>query len=153
MKKALMAMVAVAAVAMAGTAMAAPPFDTIVTVNATVTGNCRFLSEGSVAFTLDPAVGGNVNGTVTQPTFWCTQGTQYRITDDRGANEIGLTPRMQRGTSGEFIPYSFGYNDTGTGGGRNLTITMAIQAQVLGADYVNATAGGYSDTVTLTISP
>lgn len=153
MKKVLMAIVAVALVAMAGTVMAAPPFDTTVNVSATVTGNCRFLSGGSVAFTLDPAIGGVATGAVTQPTFWCTNGTTYTVTDDDGANASGGTHRMQRGATGEFIPYTFTYTPGGTGGGRNATRTMDIASTVAELDYINATAGLYTDTVTLTITP
>ena len=153
MKKVLMAVIAVALVAMAGTAMAAPPFDTTVSVNATVTGNCRFLTGGSLAFTLDPALGGLASGTVTQPTFWCTRGTIYTIVDDDGLNASGGTHRMQLGATGEFIPYTFTYLAGGTGQGRNTTLTMDIASTIAEADYINATAGIYSDTVTLTINP
>jgi spore coat protein U-like protein len=151
MKKILMAVVAVVVVAMAGSAMALDT--TTVAVSASVTGTCRFLGGGTVSFTLDPAVGGNVSGVVTQPTFWCTNGTTYTITDDNGGNYSGTSRRMQRGTSGEFIPYTFTYTGTGTGGGRNATRTMNIASSVAEADYTGATTGTYTDTVTLTITP
>lgn len=156
MKKIRMAVVAVALVAMAGSAMAV---DTAtVTVSASVLGNCRFSTNtGTVSFgTLDPAAGGNVNGTVTQPVFWCTRGTSFTIGDDVGLHESGSTYRMQHATSTtDFIPYTFTYTGSGTGAGAGAAnrITMDIAAQVLGLDYINALAGSYSDTVTLTINP
>lgn len=124
---------------------------TTVSVSATVVGTCKFNTGGSVSFTLDPSVGGNVSGTVTQPQFWCTKNATYTITDDYGLNENGTIRRMTNGT--DFIPYSFSYTSTGTGQGKNSPITMDITAQVQEADYVDAPAGTYTDTVTLTINP
>ncbi len=124
-----------------------------VSVSATVVGTCKFLTGGSISFILDPSVGGNVNGTVTQPTFWCTKGASYTITDDDGLYESGTTHRMKHATEDEYIPYSFSYTATGSGNGRGNPITMNISSTVLGGDYLNASAGSYSDTVTLTITP
>ena len=141
---------------MAGTTWAAPPFDTTVTVTATVQGTCRFTSGGSVSFVLDPATGGVVNGTVSNPTFWCTKGLNYTITDDDGLYDTGVGARRMEHTDGlitEYIPYSFSYTAAGTGNGANNPNTMDITASVAPADYMDATAGDYSDTVTLTINP
>jgi hypothetical protein len=60
---------------------------------------------------------------------------------------------MQLGATSNYIPYSFAYTTTGTGAGASTTVNMDIASQVLGADYINAAAGAYSDTVTLTINP
>lgn len=151
MKKVLMAVVAVALVAMAGSAMADT---TTVAVSATVTGTCRFLSTGTITFSLDPASGGAANGTMGQPTFWCTRGTNFSISDDDGLYESGTTHRMRHATvSTEHIPYSFTYTATGAGEGRGTTITMDIASQVANADFINALAGNYADTVLLTITP
>lgn len=125
-----------------------------VNVSATVTGTCLFNSNGAVAFTLDPGSASDATGSVTQPTFWCTNGTTYTISDDLGVNEAtpGSAPRrMTNGT--DFIPYSFSYTASGAGAGKNNPITMDIVASVANADFVNAPAGSYTDTVTLTITP
>jgi spore coat protein U-like protein len=155
MKKYILAVaVLMLVVAMTGTAMAAG--SQTVGVSATVLGVCQFLTGGTVAFgTLDPSIGGNINGTVTQPTFWCTRGTSYTITDDSGLHElVAGSPRMVSGTSPtDFIPYSFTYTATGTGSGRGTPINMNIASTVVAADYLNALAGAYADTVTLTINP
>jgi len=124
-----------------------------VNVSATVVGTCKFISGGSITFTLDPSTGGDVSGTVTQPTFWCTKGASYTITDDDGLWESGTTHRMKHSTLTEYIPYSFTYTATGTGNGPGNPLTMNIASTVLSADYINASAGSYSDTVTLTINP
>jgi len=125
-----------------------------VAVSANVVGTCKFLTGGSVAFgDLDPSAGTDVNGTVVQPTFWCTKGSTYTITDDNGLNESGTTHQMKHATLADTIPYTFMYTAGGTGSGRNSTVTMNIASSVVGADYINVSAGGYADTVTLTIAP
>lgn len=124
-----------------------------VTVSATVVGTCKFNSGGTVSFSLDPSVGGNVAGTVTQPQFWCTKNANYTITDDDGLYESGTTHQMKHSTLMEYIPYSFSYTTTGSGLGKNNPITMDISSSVAEADYIDASAGSYSDTVTLTVNP
>lgn len=151
MKKLIVVVMAIAIIAMAGVAMAADTAN--VAVSANVVGTCKFNSGGTVAFALDPSVGGNVNGTVSQPAFWCTKGSSYTITDDDGIHESGTTHRMEYTTPGEFIEYSFAYTTTGTGLGKTNPITMDIASTVVAAQYLNASAGNYSDTVVVTIAP
>ncbi len=123
-----------------------------VAVSANVVGTCKFLTGGSVSFSLDPSSSGDATGTVSQPTFWCTNGSSYAITDDNGINKSGTTYRMKdAGTN--YIAYSFTYTSTGTGSGKGTTKTMNISSTVLNANFVNAVAGTYNDTVTLTINP
>lgn len=123
-----------------------------VTVSGTVTGTCKFISGGTISYTLDPSSAGDATGTVSQPTFWCTKGSSYTISDDNGANKSGSIYRM-KDTSTDYIAYSFTYTKTGTGGGKGSTKTMDIASKVLNADFINAPAGSYTDTVTLTITP
>jgi len=152
MKKILMALIAVALVAMAGAAMAQ---DTAtVAVSATVVGTCKFATGGSIPFgNLDPSVGTDQTPAVTQPTFWCTKGASYTITDDDGVNKSGTTHQMKHASLTEYIPYSFTYTASGTGAGPGSVLTMDIASSVKGTDYQNASAGSYTDTVTLTINP
>lgn len=127
-----------------------------VNVSANVVGTCKFNSGGSVAFTLDPTSAADAAGTVTQPQFWCTKGATYSITDDKGANEAvaGAAPRrMRHATLTEYIPYTFTYTASGTGTGKTAPINLDIASNVVNADYVNASAGNYSDTVILSITP
>lgn len=147
--KQLLAMIAVAAFATSAAAA-----DAVVGVSASVTGVCKYsTATGSVAFTLNPATGGAVNGTLSQPAFWCTKGASYAITDDLGANDSGGAYRMKHATLAEYIPYSFTYTTSGTGAGKSAPVTMDIAASVAEADYVDASVGSYSDSVTLTITP
>lgn len=122
-------------------------------VSATVVGTCKFNNGGTVAFTLDPSVGGNVNGSVSQPQFWCTKGASYSITDNDGLNVSGGAQRMKHASLAEYISYSFSYTASGTGTGPGTPINMDIASAVVAADYLNASAGSYADTVTLSITP
>ena len=133
-------------------ALAAPDTATV-TVSATVVGTCKFTSAGAVSFTLDPSVGGAVNGAITQPTFWCTKGTSYTLTDNNGLYVSAGAQRMKHASAAEFIPYTFTYTTTGLGTGPIAPFTMDIASQVAATDYLNASAGTYADTVTLTITP
>ena len=151
MKKMITLLMAIGMLAMASGAMAADT--TTVAVSATVTGTCKFTAGGTLSFTLDPSAGGNVNGTVTQPTFWCTKGATYTISDNDGLNKSGTTHRMKHATLTEYVPYSFTYTTTGTGTGKSAAITMNIASTVLEADYIDASAGNYADTVTMSITP
>ena len=151
MKKYILA-VALVVVAMAGSAMAAGT--QTVAVSANVVGVCQFLTGGTMAFTLNPSVGGDVAGTAVQPTFWCTRGTTAAITDNNGLHFGVGSRRMVHETSAtDFIPYSFTYTASSAGSGRNTTITMDLASTVVSADYLDALAGNYADTVTLTINP
>ncbi len=153
MKKVLVTAMVLGMLAMAGLAWAADTAQ--VTVNAVVTGTCQFTADGSIDFTLDPSVGGDVNGAVVPPTFWCTKGALYTVTDDNGEWESGATYRMKHEGLDEYIPYTFDYTATatGTGLGRSTTLSLVIASTVVDADYANASSGNYSDTVTLTINP
>ena len=148
------AFLALAIAAMAGRAMAAGTAS--VGVSATVlAGSCRFNSGGTVSFTLNHATGGNVIGTITQPVYRCSKDASFVISDDNGLYESGTTHRMKHATLNEYIPYSFTYTTSGAGSGWGwlATITMDIASTVLEANYIDASAGSYSDTVTLTIVP
>lgn len=151
MRKIVAITLTAAIVAMAGAAMAADT--TTVGVSATVVGTCKFTTGGTVAFSLDPSAGGNVVGTVSQPTFWCTKGSSYTIGDDDGLYESGTTQRMKHASLAEYIEYSFAYTASGTGVGPATPITMDIASTVVAAQYLNASAGSYADTVTLNITP
>jgi spore coat protein U-like protein len=150
MKKILMAVVATAAVAMAGTAMGATQ---TVAVSANVVGTCQFNSGGSINYpSLDAVSGGTA--TVNQPQFWCTKNASYTITDDNGLYESGNTFQMRSDDAPyDFIPYTFTYTISGSGTGKNAPINMNISSTVNAADLENVKVGGYRDTVTLTISP
>jgi len=128
-----------------------------VTVTANVVGTCRFNSATSaLAFgALDPSSGAPATATAA-PTFWCTRNATYSVTDDDGLHEVAVDGnRMEHtGTAGNFIAYGFSYNPTtGSGLGRTTPITLNISGTVAFADYQNAMAGDYADTVVISINP
>lgn len=148
-----LAMLALCAAGFGGTSALAG--DTAsVAVSAAVSGSCKFNSGGAVSFVLDPASTSDATGTVTQPAFWCTKGTAYSLSDDDGVNESGVgAQRMKHATLAEYIPYTFAYTTSGSGTGKGTPITLDIASTVVNANFVNASAGAYADTVTLTVTP
>lgn len=144
----------------ASTAMAAAA-NSDVSVTANVVGTCQFstTSVGSVAFgDLTPGSGvAPVPGVVTQPQFWCTKGTVYTISDDKGKNGGGTSYKMKHATAADTIPYTFSYTTNSTTNparGPGIWITMNVNASIANAaDYDGAAVGSYSDIVTLTVTP
>ena len=131
------------------------------TVSATVTGNCSFNSGGPTALTIatgagliDPSVAGPATGTA-NVTFRCTTGTTSAITGDNGLNFSGGSRRVKNGVA-NFMPYSLTLTNAaqvGTGHGAGQDKTVQVDASIVAANYQNAAAGAYTDTVTLTITP
>jgi len=125
------------------------------TVSGNVVGVCKFNSATStLAFgALDPSSGAaaSVAGSTT---FWCTKGVSFTLGDDGGLYNSG-GPRMRHATTTtEFIPYSLGMTPTAaTGSGPATPITLNLSGNITFADYSNAEAGNYSDTVIITITP
>lgn len=152
MRKTIVFLMAVCVFAIHGRALAGGTAN--VDVSATVGETCAFNGGGTVSFTLDPGSGVSVAGVVTQPTFWCTNGTAYTISDDDGVNESAPNGnRMRLGATTSLVPYSFAYSATGVGLGKTSPITMDIASSVAGPDYAGAPSGFYVDTVVLTITP
>lgn len=138
-----------------GSALAAD--SNTLTVTASVQGSCRFNSATStLAFgALDPSLDTDATAS-TSVDFWCTRGSNYSISDDDGLYETGVDANRMRHavTATEYIPYTLTYNPaSGTGSGRTSPITLDISGSILNADYVNALAGDYADTVVLSITP
>jgi len=131
----------------------------IVSINAAVIsrGNCRFRNTPvTVNMTLDPSIPGNVSSN-TIITITCTGGgtgnITYSITDDDGLWEDAPGHhRLKHTTLNEFIPYSFNYNPSGTIP-KNSNVNININITILYNSFKDASAGSYSDTVTLTIAP
>ena len=127
-----------------------------VTVTANVVGTCKFNSATStLAFgALDPSSGAPASATAS-PTFWCTKNATYSVSDDDGLYEVAAgSQSMKHASLNEYVPYTFTYNPTtGTGQGRTTNITLNVSGTVAFADYQNASAGDYGDTVVISITP
>lgn len=125
------------------------------TVSANVRGTCKFVSRTSTLNfgTLDPSTPVLVNGSGTT-TFWCTKnvaGGTFEIGD--GLNWNGSNRQMV-GPGGDLIPYSLTAAFDGlANGGPNVTRTVTFSGSVLADDYIAKSAGNYSDTVVLTLTP
>ena len=147
------------------TVVAAPVFAASTThtvaVSATVSGNCKFNTAGPTTLTvatgggvIDPSAAGPATGSV-GVAFRCTSGTTSAITNDDGLNSTGPgAPRVKLGAS--FMPYTLSLTNAaqvGSGFGAGQDKTVTVNASIIAADYQNASAGAYSDTVTLTIAP
>lgn len=125
-------------------------------VSATVVGTCKFVTAGAVTFTLDPSSAAAAPGSVTAPTFWCTKGASYSVTSGNGTNASGTQKRLSNGaTTPEYINYTLSLttNASGTGSGPATAISLGVSSSVANADFVGASAGSYSDSVLLTITP
>lgn len=79
----------------------------------------------------------------------------FFISDDDGLYETGPDQNRMRHTitPTEYLPYSLTLSPTSGTIPKNDDQTLTITGTVRGADYQDALAGNYSDTVTLTISP
>lgn len=153
MKRLLAAALIFGLISSAGVAMAAGT--NTLTVSANVVGTCMFSSPTStLAFgPLDPALTTDAAGTGTT-NFWCTKNATYTVSDDLGLYKSGAQRRMQHATiPTEYVPYSMTYTTTGIGAGKTTPITLTLSGTVVNADYVNAAAGNYADTVIITVTP
>lgn len=125
------------------------------TVTASVTGTCKFVSATStLAFgALDPSSA--ADGTATgSAQYWCTKGAAATVTAGNGDNFSG-SRRLKHASLAEFIPYALTMPSgaTGTGDGPANPITLSLAGTITNANYINASAGNYSDTVVLTVNP
>jgi len=123
---------------------------------ATAFASCEFRAgstTGSAPFpVLDPITAPNVT-TAVQLDIRCTPAgdfaiAQWTFVSANGGASIG---RMAGGTPpyAPGIPYSIGIAVAGSGANRTLTLTL----QIAGPNYVNASAGSYSDVLTLMVTP
>lgn len=125
------------------------------TVSASVTATCKFSSATSTLDfgALDPSSATNPSATNTT-TYWCTKGTVASTAANLGAYEGGGSRRLKGPGAGDLIPYSLSLSGgTQIGAGKSTPLTLTMSGGINNADYINATAGSYSDTVTLTITP
>jgi spore coat protein U-like protein len=135
-----------------------------IAVSASVTGTCVVNTANStLAFgPLDPGSGGTVNAVWSGGTFRCTNGSAYTITSDDGLWESaagGANNRMKLSTATDCsvatncVRYTLTKAANGTGSGMTTNISFAVTGQTVIADYQNAAAGNYADTVILTVAP
>jgi spore coat protein U-like protein len=131
-----------------------------VTVGAVVTSNhnCRFnTATSTLAFgNIDPSSAVNATATVTIG-YRCTGGGPtafWSITSDDGLHETGVNaPRMRHTVNpAEFLPYTLNVPAAGSAP-RNVNQTFTLNGTITPSQFAAARAGGYSDTVVLSITP
>jgi spore coat protein U-like protein len=153
MRKSMVFFIALAVLAAGG---AAGSDQNTLTVQASVLGTCKFSNPNSTSTlsfgALDPSVGTDVSGSTTT-NYWCTKGVTALITPGLGAHSVGTTRQMIDIGSGDLIPYSLTFASSGTPAGPSSPLTLTITGNVLGTDYISKSAGGYSDTVLITLAP
>ena len=130
-------------------------------VTATVVSKnvCKFATNNlDVPFgTIDPSLATNKTVTVTT-TFKCAGSSPtatFAITVNDGLFSTGTNARRMRHATiaTEFMPYDLTVSPLSGSVTKNVNQTVTVTGTVLPADYQNRSAGGYSDTVVLTLTP
>lgn len=120
--------------------------------------NCRF-NNGALTLDfgeIDPSSNTNATATATK-VFRCggsATNATFSITAGSGDHFSGGTRRMQHGTTtSEYLAYSLALSPATATVPKNVDQTLTITGTITPAQFGNAIAGAYSDTVTLTINP
>lgn len=132
----------------------------VVTVSAFVLSksNCRITSGATATIdflNVDPT--GTAILTKTAPMSLACQGSSatatFAITTNSGLNPGSTGPRMLNGTDGSFLPYTFSVSPSSLTVNKGDPTPFTASATLMPADYSGASAGAYSDTITITLSP
>lgn len=145
-----------AALLMSGGAYAADSH--VLTVNATVAGNCKFVAGTSnLAMSLDPSATTVATGNAVVK-YRCTKGTTPGFTYLSGstANAAGGN-LVDPAPGGGSIPYTFSGSAPVAGTGlqaiganeKDLTVTVSVDQN----DAADVAAAVYSDTITISMTP
>lgn len=132
-----------------------------VAVSASVANTCALISTPAMSFTLDPSTttAGTGNSTVT---YKCTKNNTTSVFQVGGVSDgtagyssgtTALTGALSGG--GTFvIPYSITWTKTGTSGfGAASGYSAALAGSILNSAFVDAPAGNYTGSVSVTINP
>lgn len=122
--------------------------------------NCSFQAKGlSMSFgNLNPASGSNVTVAVAASTLGanragdCAPGQPLLISGDNGLNFNG-SRRLRNIAGADFIAYSLNFPWSSSGPGNNSFTNFTFNGTILWSAYANASAGGYSDTVMISVTP
>lgn len=122
-------------------------------VSAKVTAICKFNATSTTLAFADIDPSSTTDATVSaNVAYKCTKGTASAgVTPATGTLTRSLTS-----SSSETMPYTLtitGDTKTGLGFGSGKDLTLAVQGKILVADFQNASAGTYTENVTLNITP
>lgn len=117
---------------------------------------CLFQSKGlSMSFgALNPGSGSNVLVPVSGASMVgdCAQGKTMTISGDNGLNYNGS--RNLKNAAGDLIAYSLaGLPQSNSGPGNGNYLPFTFNGSILWSAYANASAGSYSDTVIISVTP
>lgn len=128
-------------------------------VTASVSGICKFNSGQSpvLAFgTIDPSGTTSITATPANVLYRCTNGTSATVdTSVTGARSmVGETPLAATDLLGYSLSFTSGATGVGSGfGAAGSDITLVVAGSMTAAQYNDAKAGSYAETVTLTVTP
>lgn len=124
-------------------------------------GNCRFQTPGPTLLdfgNIDPSSTSNATASVGIP-YRCNGGGNvatltWFVSSDNGLYETGPGLLRMRHTvnPARFLPYALNLPASGTVP-KNSTNTLTVNGTILVADFANAIAGVYVDSVVLTMTP
>ena len=154
--KGLVLPVAVASALAAGSAQASDSVD--ITVNATITGVCKFFTSSPVinitntgsGSTIDPSLAGPASGNV-NILYRCSNGTSPSFTIPASAT-VNCTTGACSGTNMSASTSSTN-TGAGTGLGSGKDQTLNVVANITQANYQNALVGAYQGTMTVQVNP
>lgn len=145
---------------LAGFAISANAADTAtLTVNANVSGICKFqaatatLTLSNGGGNIDPSSATSATGSTTLG-YKCTKGQLPAFVNNNGLNYTGTSLAVKHTTLADVMAYGLVLTNTGAGNGFGpaaQTLTMA--GTITQANFQNAAAGAYSDTVVITLTP
>ncbi len=120
---------------------------------------CHFINSGPTALNfgaIDPSAQSNATAGASI-NFRCNGSdavATFGVSSDDGLHEMGpASPRMRHvSLPGEYLPYEISFPSSGSVP-RNTVQSLSLSGSVSPASFQNVSAGSYSDTIVLTITP
>jgi hypothetical protein len=128
-----------------------------ITVNATVTGVCKFFASSPVINLQNTGTGSNIDPSSTTPatgsvavTYRCSNGTTPAFVVPATAT-VTCGACTGTPTMAPTMTYTSGGAGTGMGSGKDKTLT--VNGQITQANFENAVAGIYTGTMVVNVTP
>ena len=142
------------------TAMPASALDNItVNINATVVGVCKFfnpttpvvnINNTGTGSNIDPSLTGDATGSTTV-TYRCSNGTTPSFSVP--STTVNVTCSACTGTPSMAADITLTSGGAGSGMGSGHDKDLTVAGKITQATYVNAAAGAYTGSVTVTVTP
>ena len=124
-------------------------------INATITPTCLLQTMPTMSLTLDPTLATDGSGTATVQ-YKCTKGTSGTFTVGGQADGTAGASTTLNGPGGDTMPISITWPAVAAFTGNGLAGTansVVLTGKVLNSDYVTKTAGTYTGSINVTITP